>query len=227
MDNAIFSAFSKVAELNRTNDSVITTLPLSVLVSLSNTSQGQPVRAVNTAIERFLTGLQKDDSLSSQLELSLLSSQQYVTVLRPLESIEQGLAIPMFSAKGDERALAQGIEVAVNMLRSKVSQAQKTDLPCRRPWLLVITDGQGTDVWQDTAIRLKHWSEEKAIIPIIINIGQCEDSLNEYSSIPVFQDAITLLDDILNWARECLQMVTNAEHGQTVHLPNPPVKELA
>ncbi len=226
MDNAIFSAFSKVAELNRSNDNVIPNLPLSVLVSLTQKSQGESVGAVNSSLERFLNALQKHDSLSSQLELNLLSSQQYVTVLRPLESIQQGLSVPLFSAKGDERALAQGIEVAVNMLRSKVSHTQKNGAHCRRPWLLVITDGQGTDVWKDTAVRLKHWSEEKAIIPIIINVGQNEDSLSEYSTIPVFQDAMTVLDDLLNWVRECLQLITNAEHGETVHLPIPPIREL-
>lgn len=222
MDNLHFSAFSKVVELNGINDHKKCTLPLSVVISLTSNSQGKPVARVNASLERFFSELQASESLFSELELSILTSQEYVTVLRPLSSINKGILIPIFSAKGEQRALAQALEVSINMLRTKVAQAKKVGESCRRPWLLVITDGQGTDVWEDTSARLKHWSKDKSIIPVIINIGSEVESLNEYSIVPPFQGVGKKLDTILKWVTDCIVKVSRADQGTVVSLPNPP-----
>lgn len=227
MDKELLVAFNKVTELNEEKDQVKVSLPLSLLVTLTQASQGQRVKAVNDSIEKFVTKLMKNESLAPLLDISILTSQQHVNVLRPQLPVEHGIAIPLFSAKGHDRTLAQGLDVAINMLRSKVAANNQAAIPCRRPWLIAITDGQGTDVWQDTATQLKHLSEEKVIIPIIINIGQYEESLNAYSVFPTSHCADGALDEMFVWLEECLLMVVNAQQGQTVRLPSPPIVELS
>lgn len=215
----LYSAFEQVTQRNHQSDK--TRLPVSLLVTLADTSKGAIVTDVNQAIESFLLSLREVRTLAEQVDIALLESREYVTVHSPLKPIAQA-PIPLFSANGRHRALGQGLDVAINMLRTVVADIKQKGHTCRRPWCVVITDGQASDVWKDTASRLKAWSEERAIIPVIINVGAPDEALNDYSCIPAFDVSSEQLLEILDWVKQSLEQIASAEPGETVRLLPPP-----
>ncbi len=215
----LHAAFEQVIQRNQQSGK--TRLPVSLLVTLTDESKGGIVTEVNQAIESFLLSLREVHALAEQVEIALLESREYVTVHTPLRPITQ-TPFPLFSANGERRALGQGLDVAINMLRTVVAESKQKGSTCRRPWCVVITDGQASDVWKDTADRLKAWSEERAIIPIIINVGRPNLQLNEYSCIPACHVSDGQLSEVLGWVKQSLEQIANAEPGDTVRLLPPP-----
>ncbi|USD65594.1 hypothetical protein [Vibrio sp. SCSIO 43136] len=197
-------------------------LPISMLIALNESSQGEKVSVVNKVVETFLLDIAKCPTLSEVLDISIISTQQYVTVLRPQTTIDDGISVPLFSAKGSKRALGQGLEVSINMLRTKVVECDAEGTSCRRPWLIVITDGVGTDCWEDSAIKLQRLAEEKSMIPVIINLGDRAEALEQCAVIPVFHNAAFTVGQVLDWVKSSMQIIAKAQVGQMVRLPSPP-----
>ncbi|WP_123766747.1 vWA domain-containing protein [Vibrio maerlii] len=194
---------------------------MSILVTLTDSSRGKIISEVNQAIESFLLSVRDTNTLAEQVEVALLESREYVTVHSPLKPINQTI-FPLFSASSEHRALGQGLDVAINMLRTAVAESKQKGHTCRRPWCVVITDGQASDVWEDTAARLKAWSEDRSIIPVIINVGDKEDGLDEYSCIPTCHASGEQLKEILDWVKQSIALVACANPGDTVRLLSPP-----
>jgi uncharacterized protein YegL len=218
----LYTAFEQVTRRNLQSDKA--RLPVSLLVTLTNASKGAVVTEVNYAVESFLLSLREVPALVEQVEFALLESREYVTVHSPLKPITE-IPFPLFSANGDCRALGQGLDVAINMLRTVVAESKQKGYTCRRPWCVVITDGQASDVWKDTAARLKAWSDERAIIPIIINVGSKEETLNDYSCIPAFNVSREELSEVLGWVKQSLEQIASAEPGETVRLSPAPLMD--
>lgn len=215
----LYTAFEQVTKRNSQSDKK--RLPVSLLVTLSGASKGETISEVNQAIESFLLSLQEVRILAEQVEIALLESHEYVTVHCPLKPITQ-IPFPLFSANSVHRALGQGIDVAINILRTAVADSKQKGHTSRRPWCIVITDGQASDVWEDTAARLKTWSEDRAIIPLFINVGLREEALNDYSCFPACNVNGKQLGEMLGWIKQSLEQVARAEPGDTVRLLSPP-----
>lgn len=215
----LYTAFEQVTKRNYLSDN--NRLPVSLLVTLSGASKGETVSEVNQAIESFLLSLQEVRILAEQVEIALLESHEYVTVHCPLKPMTQ-TPFPLFSANADHRALGQGIEVAINILRTAVAKSKQKGHTSRRPWCIVITDGQASDVWEDTAARLKTWSKDRTIIPVIINVGSTEETLSDYSCIPAIHVNGKQLGEVLGWIKQSLEQVARAEPGDIVRLLPPP-----
>lgn len=89
-------------------------------MTLTNASKGAVVTEVNYAVESFLLSLREVPTLAEKVEVALLESREYVMVHSPLKPITQ-IPFPLFTANGDHRALGQGLDVAINMLRTAVA----------------------------------------------------------------------------------------------------------
>ncbi|WP_162674501.1 hypothetical protein [Vibrio variabilis] len=222
MDNTsiINSAFEHVNQLNTQSSQF--RFPMSILVSLTKSSEGTVISAVNREIERWFVSLQSKPDVIEQLDISFLQSQEYVTVQSSLKPLKES-SVPLFSAIGANRALAQGLEVVMSMLRTAVADSKANSVTCRRPWCVVVTDGQATDVWTDSAAKLKHWSCEKSIVPIIINLGEYDESLEEYSVVPVLNASFNQLPVVFDWLKESIECIASSQPGTTVRLPELPL----
>lgn len=222
MENPSFlgSAFEQVNQINTQSSQF--RFPMSILVSLTKSSEGTIIGAVNREIERWFVSLQSKPEVIEQLDISFLQSQEYVTVQSSLKPLKES-SVPLFSAIGANRALAQGLEVVMSMLRTAVADSKANNVTCRRPWCVVITDGQATDVWNDSAAKLKHWSREKSIVPIIINLGKHDESLEQYSVVPVLNASFEQLPDVFNWLLDSIDCIVKSQPGTTVRLPDLPL----
>jgi uncharacterized protein YegL len=205
-------AFNKVSELN---DEFLSdaspTIVLSVLVSLTDESKGDMIQALNSRLPKFVDKL--NSKVDNSIELSIVTTHEYATVQRPNYPLMAKSSLPLIAARGHKRALGQGMEVSLNILRTRVRELQFQAKPVRKPWLIVITDGSPTDVWEDTAFKLKHWSSEKSVVPIIINTGEPDSLLQQFSEIPVFDIQPSELNSTFNWVIESLTRISQAQSG--------------
>ncbi|ABM03322.1 hypothetical protein Ping_1510 [Psychromonas ingrahamii 37] len=143
----------------------------------------------------------------------LIQTADYCRVISPLKRVEDINSIPLFGAYGKDLAMAQGLEVAFNMLLTRVHQLKKKQVKVKRPWLILFTDGLGSDYDKETAKKLYRYSLENKLIVFIVNIGKETDDLAKFSSIAPLVINISKIESIFTWFYNSFTEIILAEDG--------------
>ena len=116
----------------------------------ASVSMNKIIEKINNGIVGFLDKTNKDLIASDAVELAVYSFGSSVELICPFGSAENGLKI-MRGRKGiiadqAESKLGECLHVAVKALTERQMKYRENNIPIYRPWLLVFSDGEATDV---------------------------------------------------------------------------------
>jgi len=224
MSQSLAAAFAQVNKLNRLADiSKVAAqercLPVSIVFALNESSQGGLLNSLNKSLVTFIETLRSQRE-SESIELALIQTSDHARVSLPLKKVSEIRRTPMLSAYGDELAVAQGVEVAFTMLVSRYQKLKEQQKAVKRPWLIIFTDGIGTDHYHETAKKLRTYSEDKRLIIFIINVGEENASLATFSTIAPLNVTADLIGNMFNWFSSSFVNILKTKEG-TVSLSEP------
>jgi len=217
MSQSLAAAFAQVNRLNRLADvSKIATeescLPVSIVFALNESSQGGLLNSLNRSLVTFIETL-KSQRATAAIELALIQTSDHARVSLPLKKVSEIRSTPLLSAYGDELAVAQGVEVAFTMLVSRYKKLKEQQKPVKRPWLILFTDGIGTDHYHETAKKLRAYSEDKRLIIFIINVGEESASLATFSTIAPLNVTADQIGNMFNWFNNSFLNILKTKEG--------------
>lgn len=218
MNKSILRGLERVNELNhQANEKQRLlqdkTLPVAIVVAVNKKAQGPPIKAINDSIENFILNIKRHKETRHNLELALIQTADYCQVISALKPVEDIDSIPLFGAYGKDLAMAQGLEVAFNMLLTRVHQLKKNEVKVKRPWLILFTDGLGNDYDEETAEKLHRYSLDKQLIVFIINIGEEAEELAKFSSIAPLVININKIENIFTWFYDSFTEIIHTDDG--------------
>lgn len=191
-------------------------------LDVSGSMRGKPISELNIGLQQFQADVYHKPNLCSRLEVGIVTFASEVKVLQNPALLD---AFDMPELKeGGETKMADGIRAAMKIVRDRKDYWQKNGIGYRRPWIVVITDGEPDDT-QD--IKTLHRDIEKTkaekgfmFLPIGIE-GANMKKLAEISEDPPKKLAGLNFADFFQWLSNSFEKISEAKTGDKVKLAKP------
>lgn len=196
----------------------------------TSASMGMGARAIdslNAGIKRFKAGLLSDPVAKKTVDVALVTFNSEVKVVSGFLPVSN-MPTPELRASG-RTDMAQGIQMAIDLVKDRTKQYQELGTPCHKPWIVMITDGLSTSSsfeMQEAAKRIQK-EEEKGTHG---RLSFWALGIGDYDSAEMFQltkRVIELRDvdfsQFFDWLTDSLTCISNSNVDDRVSIP--PMKD--
>lgn len=201
--------------------------PTQLLLDTSGSMNGPKIAALNTGLRAFLRATADDALAAKRVDLSLLTFGGGVTVshdFAPVTAYEPEITL---SAQGDTpmgAALRRGLE----RLEARKAAYRRQGTDYYRPWLMLITDGEPTDMrvgdatWQQVTEALRAGVRDRRFAFFAVGVeGANLERLRQLC--PEDRPPLALkglaFTELFVWLSRSQRMVSSSKTGDTVQLP--------
>ena len=201
----------------------------------SSSMAGEPMRQLNQGLQDFARDLKNDPTASVSVQIGVIrfGGHSEVEVLSPFTDA-MNWEPPTLEANGTT-PLGAAMQTALKMLREQKDEYKKNAISYKRPWLVLMTDGEPTD---DANIPKAERDTKEAIankgvfvLPVGCGDGADMDALNRFVDVPArgsvqpvpaqqFKD-IGSWRPFFMWLSESMAQVSSAQTGETQQIPAP------
>ena len=193
--------------------------PCLLLLDVSGSMRGKPIRELNEGLTQFRDELVADALAAKRVEVGLVTFGP-VTVVNDFTGVQSWIA-PELRDQGDT-PMGRAIEEGLNMLRERKNSYRQNGISYYRPWVFLITDGGPTDSWQNAAQAVKSGEAEKAFSFFAVGVEGA--NFEVLSQISVRQPLVLKemrFRDLFSWLSSSLSSVSQSNPGDAVPLSHP------
>ena len=197
--------------------------PCLLLLDVSGSMRGAPLKELNDGLVQFKDELYADSLAAKRVEIGLVTFGP-VTIVNDFQSV-QNWFVPELSSQGDT-PMGQAIEQGLQMLRDRKNSYRQNGISYYRPWVFLITDGAPTDPWQGAAIAVKAGEAEKAFSFFAVGVqGANMEILSHITTRQPLALKELRFRDLFSWLSSSLSSVSQSNPGDAVPLANPTTPE--
>ncbi len=193
--------------------------PCLLLLDVSGSMRGKPIRELNEGLTQFRDELFADSLAAKRVEVGLVTFGP-VTIVNDFTGVQTWVA-PELRDQGDT-PMGRAIEEGLNMLRERKNSYRQNGISYYRPWVFLITDGGPTDSWQAAAQAVKSGEAEKAFSFFAVGVEGANFEILSKISV---REPLVLKDmrfrDLFSWLSSSLSSVSQSNPGDAVPLSNP------
>lgn len=193
--------------------------PCLLLLDVSGSMRGKPIRELNDGLTQFRDELFADSLAAKRVEVGLVTFGP-VTIVNDFTGVQSWIP-PELRDQGDT-PMGRAIEEGLNMLRERKNSYRQNGISYYRPWVFLITDGGPTDNWQSAAQTVKSGEAEKAFSFFAVGVDGANFEILSKISV---REPLVLKDmrfrDLFSWLSSSLSSVSQSNPGDAVPLSNP------
>ena len=200
----------------------------------SGSMSGSPIDSLNKGLKDFYKDIENDSKMSDGLEIAVVKFGQGAEIVVD-PSLIYDLKIPELQANDFQTDLNQGVRKAIDLVEDRKAYYKSTNLPYKRPWIILITDGSPTDGdVTDLAKEIEGDTKEQKYMFLPIGVdGADMSTLQEISGYIKNNDSkdweqmkpmsmeSAKFGAFFKWLSASMAMVTNANEGEKVNLADP------
>lgn len=197
--------------------------PCLLLLDVSGSMGGAPIRELNQGLIQFKDELYADSLAAKRVEVGLVTFGP-VSVANDFQSV-QNWFVPELTSQADT-PMGQAIEQGLQMLRDRKNSYRQNGISYYRPWIFLITDGAPTDAWHAAANAVKAGEAEKAFSFFAVGVeGANMEILSQISTRQPLALKELRFRDLFSWLSSSLSSVSQSNPGDAVPLANPATPE--
>lgn len=194
-----------------------------LLLDISGSMSGNPIRELQKGIEVFHSEISEDPTTSNRLEIAIITFNSWVKVIQN-PSLAGEFTMPNLNADG-ATCMGEAIKEGINLVEARKSWYKLTGQPYYRPWIIVITDGEPTDVPNLTDLHdtIQTGVNNKKYFFYSIGVeGANMEKLKQISSAEMPPAKLQGLKfaDFFKWLSASMTLVTSSVDGTVVNLPS-------
>lgn len=196
----------------------------SLVLDVSGSMDGEPIRQLNEGIQSFYQDIQTDSTTANRLEVAVVEFSDIVkTLVDP--SLAANFIMPTLTTKGTTN-LVGGVREGIKIVRDRKAWYKQTGQPYYRPWVILVTDAlpdEGQDISSLTQ-EIRDGMSKKDFFFFALGVqGADMNMLNNISDPSMPPAALQGLrfSEFFKWLSASMTMVTNSKDGDKVNLPNP------
>ena len=151
--------------------------PCILLLDISQSMSGEPIKQLNEAVRALKQSLLEDDYASKRAEIAVVTfgAKVETTSFVSPEKFDP----PVFEAKGTT-PMGQAIRTSLQMLRDRKALLRDNGMQILRPLIFLISDGSPTDSWVDIPALIRDGEENKSFMLTAIGVKDADFAvLNE------------------------------------------------
>jgi uncharacterized protein YegL len=144
-------------------------LPVCLCLDVSGTMEGEPIQELSQGVQRFLEEVNSDPDARECAEIAIVTfggSVQKVVDFAPAAEIKA----PAFIAQG-LTPMGAAVTLALDILVQRKESHREAGTEYFQPWLVLMTDGEPTDSWEDAARRSSQLIQAGSLVLIPVGLG--------------------------------------------------------
>lgn len=145
--------------------------PVILLLDTSYSMEGEPIKQLNAAVRQFLRETADDEAASMSVELEIIKFDSYAQIVTPFTQISDITSYQDMEL-GGATSLGAGLTLAKAELETRRKMYQRAGISSYKPWVIVMTDGEPNDAWQQPADDMRNLSEKIGIMYLGVGIGE-------------------------------------------------------
>lgn len=193
--------------------------PCLLLLDVSGSMRGKPIRELNEGLSQFRDELFADSLAAKRVEVGVVTFGP-VNIVNDFTGVQSWIAPELTDQR--DTPMGSAIEQGLQLLRDRKNSYRQNGISYYRPWIFLITDGGPTDSWQAAAQAVKAGEAEKAFSFFAVGVDGA--NFEVLSQISVRQPLV-LKDmqfrDLFSWLSSSLSSVSQSNPGDAVPLANP------
>jgi len=195
-------------------------VPCLLLLDVSGSMAGEPIREMNEGIKLFKDELMADSLTVKRAEPAIITFGNSVDMVHDFATAES-FSPPALVASG-LTPMGHAVDLALDKLAARKEACRENGIAYYRPWIFLITDGGPTDSWQSAAMRAIAEQNKKACSLFAVGVdGANLDILKEFSTKAPLKLKGLRFRDLFKWLSSSLKSVSRSMPGEDVGLENP------
>lgn len=194
-----------------------------VIVDVSNSMSGQPIREVNAGIRRLNEEIAKDELTLSRAEVCIIAYNSTWSVIQQFGE-ELDYDETELTASGGTR-MAAPIMGALDLIEERKAQYRSHGIPYYRPIMMLLTDGypehDSPDELARASSRIKEMQSGNHLTFFAIGTAQADmDRLNSLSNTQARKLEGTKFVELFTWLSNSITAISQSTMGERVQLPS-------
>ena len=177
---------------------------------------------LNEGLKSFYEDIEKDETTSQRLELSVVTFNDFVNIIQE-PSLISNCKVPILEASGDT-ALIEAVDEAIAMVDARKKWYKSTGQPYYRPWIILITDGEPNEGKKINTLsqRIKQDTANKRYVFLSIGVDNANMSVLQelQGNIPAMKLKGAKFSSFFRWLSASMGSIVTADEGQTINLSN-------
>jgi len=196
--------------------------PVILLCDTSGSMAGAPIDALNAGLAAFKEDVYRDEMASLRVEVALVT-------FGPVRLTQDFVTIDNFTPpklKADDRTpMGEAIEYALDLLEDRKEIYKNNSIQYYRPWIVLMTDGAPTDIWQNAAYRVRQAEAQRRLL--FFGVGVQGADMNTLRQMTPPERPPLLLNGLdfksmFQWLSTSMKRVSSSQVGGTM-IALPPV----
>ena len=196
--------------------------PVVLLLDTSGSMSGTPIDQLNAGLVTFKQAVQQDRKASLRVEVTIITFDSSVNTVQDFITVDQFYP-PELKASGST-SMGNGIESALNQLKSRRETYNSYGIPCYKPRIILITDGGPTDgeSWKTAAQRVRQEYDLGNFLFYAVGVqGADMNTLRQIAPLefpPVMLQGLNF-KAFFKWLSDSMVIVSESQIGQQISLP--------
>lgn len=198
-----------------------------LLLDVSRSMTGNPIRIVNDAIKDFKDEVSRDAKASKMAEIAVVAFNHIITVVQDFVTVHD-FEPPELTAWGGTK-IAGAVNRALDMLDQRKQEYRDNHIGYYRPIILLLTDGYPEhDTAEEIAEATKRIAEEEAgrhVAFFAFGVERADMAMLAKIATakrPPLRVEEAEIDDIFQWLANSMEVISQSQPGERLRLPAPP-----
>lgn len=193
--------------------------PCVLLLDVSGSMRGEPLRQLNEGLRVFKDELSADSLAARRVEIAVVTFGP-VTVVTDFVTADQYQ--PSELVPQGDTPMGAAIERGLELIETRKQQYKTSGVQYYRPWVFLITDGGPTDYWKNAADKIKLGETEKKVSFFAVGVeGARFDILSQIAVREPLKLKELRFRDLFIWLSSSLSRVSQSQVGEKVAMDNP------
>lgn len=168
-----------------------------------------------------MEALRADEVAAYSVEVGVITAGGSVSEALPFTTAHAIESFQPLIASGNT-PLGGAVEFALRRLNERKEEYKRNGVPYYQPWLVVISDGEPTDSWQQVAQEAKSQSANRKLISLMVGVKDADmDKLGQFSCKPALKLDGLKFSEFFEWLSASMSRVSaSSSTSASVNLPS-------
>ena len=196
-------------------------VPICVLLDVSDSMKGDPIRELNEGLKAFIEEILSDDMTRYSADIAILTFGGIVKKVFDFGRIEDQ-EVPEFKATSTT-PMAKAVLQALEMLEERKKSYKDNGVDYYQPWVVLMTDGMATDdpsLIEAAAKKTKELINNKKLVLFPIAIGNNVDlqQISSFGRQPKRLEGLKF-KEFFAWLSQSVSTISDSMPGDKILLP--------
>lgn len=189
-------------------------IPVVLVLDTSGSMKGEPIKELNSALQKFIKDVSNDEAASTSVELEIIPMTESAEPLVEFSPVWQIHEKQIDLTAGHGTYIGKALQRTLEDLNTRVELYQSNGITYYMPWVFMMTDGKPGDKWEEPANILCELADKRRLFYYGVGIGnKCDFNILK-KMLPATPGPLKLqglhFRELFKWLTASLQSVSRS-----------------